>query len=178
MSDTVRLNDPRAAAVRLPRGAALVLRHYGWPGREKLARELVAICRPRGVRLLIAADGALAARVGAAGLHLPEALAREAGRWRRAHPGWLITAAAHSLPALHKAAEAGAQAALLSPVFTTASHPERRPLRAVRFAALARRAPLPVYALGGITAGNAPRLRGSGAVGIAGIGGILGELGL
>ncbi|HJM49717.1 MAG TPA: thiamine phosphate synthase [Alphaproteobacteria bacterium] len=178
LSDAVRLADPRAAAARLPRGTALVLRHYGQPGREKLARELVAICRPRGVSLLVAGDGALAARVGAAGLHLPESLAGQAGRWRRARPGWLVTAAAHSLPALHKAANAGAQAALLSPLFATASHPERRHLGAVRFAAITRAARLPVYALGGIEAANARRLKGSGAVGVAAIAGILREFGL
>ncbi|HJP22889.1 MAG: thiamine phosphate synthase [Alphaproteobacteria bacterium] len=178
LSDPARFGDPRPAAARLPRGAALVLRHYGLPGREALARDLVALCRPRGVRLLIAADGALAARVGAAGLHLPEGLAAAAGHWRRAHPGWLVTAAAHSLPALHKAARAGAEAALLSPLFVTASHPERPSLGIVRFAAMTRAAALPVYALGGIAAGNAPRLRGSGAVGIAAIAGILAELGL
>ncbi len=178
LSDPARFGDPRPAATRLPRGAALVLRHYGLPGRESLARDLVAICRPRGVFLLVAADGALAARVGAAGLHLPEGLAMTATTWRRRHPGWLVTAAAHSLPALHKAARAGAQAALLSPLFATASHPERRQLGVVRFAALARATPVPVYALGGIAAGNVRRLRGSGAVGIAAIGGILAELGL
>jgi thiamine monophosphate synthase len=39
----------------------------------------------------------------------------------------------------------------------------------LRFALLARSAPLPVYALGGIHTGNVRRLGGSGAVGIAAI---------
>ena len=44
-----------------------------------------------------------------------------------------------------------------------------------RFAALVRHAPIPVYALGGIDRGRAQLLQGSGAVGIAGIGGLIPE---
>ena len=42
-----------------------------------------------------------------------------------------------------------------------------------RFAALAHASPLPVYALGGIDSARARLLQGSGAVGIAGIGGLI-----
>ena len=63
------------------------------------------------------------------------------------------------------------QGTLLSPVFETKSHPGNAGLGVLKFAAWGRRAPLPVYALGGIDAGNARRLSHSGAAGIAGIGG-------
>ena len=111
-------------------------------------------------------------RVGAHGVHLPERAIRRAGavRWQR---DWLITAAAHSPAALRSAASAGADAALLSPVFATASHPDVRALGPRRFAALAHASPLPVYALGGIDSTRARLLQGSGAVGIAGIGGLI-----
>ena len=106
------------------------------------------------------------------GSHLPERAIRRAGavRWQR---DWLITAAAHSPAALRAAASAGADAALLSPVFATASHPDVRALGPRRFAALAHASPLPVYALGGIDSTRARLLQGSGAVGIAGIGGLI-----
>jgi thiamine monophosphate synthase len=48
-------------------------------------------------------------------------------------------------------------------------------LGALRFARLARASPLPVYALGGVTAANWRRLEESGACGIAGIGGIMAD---
>ena len=170
LSDPLRLPDPAPAARRLPRGSAVILRDYGARGRDERAARLARLCRARGLVLLVAGDGRLAARVGAQGVHFPEALAGRARAWRRRRPGWLITVAAHSRMALVRAARAGADAALLSPVFTTPSRPSARPLGALRFAALARLSPLPVYALGGLDAALARRLKGSGAAGLAAIG--------
>lgn len=172
MTDDARLADPAAAIASLPRGSAVILRHYDDPGREALGHRLLALSRVAGVRLLIAGDARLACRLGADGVHLPEWMVRGAAwrRWRR--PGWLVTAAAHSPAALWHARRAGADAALLSPVFATASHPGAKPLGALRFAAWCREAPLPVYALGGITAETAGRLAASPAAGLAAIGGL------
>jgi thiamine-phosphate pyrophosphorylase len=58
-------------------------------------------------------------------------------------------------------------------VFESASPSAGRPLGPVRFAALARRAGLPVYALGGVRTKNAPRLLGSGAAGLAMVEGLI-----
>ena len=63
----------------------------------------------------------------------------------------------------------GADVALLSPVFVTASHPDRAALGVDQFLAIARRAAIPVYALGGVNAGNAERLAGANVAGIAAI---------
>ncbi|HLB06647.1 MAG TPA: thiamine phosphate synthase [Alphaproteobacteria bacterium] len=169
MSDEKRPGDVLASAAALPRGAAVILRHYGAPERAVLARKLAALCRRRHLKLLIAGDARLALRLGASGVHLPEHLAHK-GRRFRLKRSWIVTAAAHGLPGLIRAQRAGADAALLGPVFPSESHPVRKPLGPSRFAALARRAPLPVYALGGIGAHNASRLKASGAIGIAAIG--------
>ncbi len=169
-TDRGRGGDPLRAASRLPAGSAVILRDYDHPDRARLARDLAALCRRRRLMLLVAGDARLAARVGADGLHLPEAEAHRARAWRRRRPAWLITAAAHSLPALWRARRAGVDAALVGPVFATASHPGARPLGPLRFARLARLSPLPVYALGGIDASTARRLKGIGAQGFAAIG--------
>lgn len=175
MTDSRRLPDPLAAAARMPPGSAVILRHYDAPDRKALAVRLKQVCRRRGIRLLIAGDARLAAVVGADGLHLPEYMVARRGPswrlWRR--PGWLVTAAAHGDRALFRAARAGADAALLSPVFATASHPGERTLGPLRFTGLAVRAPLPVYALGGLDAAGARRLGGAPLAGFAGIGGIV-----
>jgi thiamine-phosphate pyrophosphorylase len=114
---------------------------------------------------LIAGDPALARAIGANGLHLPEARAREAAHWRAKNPGWLITASAHSLRAALSAQ--AADAVLLSPVFATDSHKSAPPLSAARARAIARGVPVPVFALGGVTAQNSVLL--SGFSGIAAI---------
>lgn len=175
VTDTERMADPLAAARALPRGSGVILRHYDDPDRELLARALGRLARQRGLVLLVAGDGRLAARSGAAGLHLPQALVNEARRWRLQRPRWLITAAAHDPAALRRAASAGADAALLSPAFATASHPGATALGAMRFVAWTRASPIPVYALGGIDDATAKRLAGSGAIGIAAVGAFAGD---
>lgn len=173
MTDRLRLADPMAAVGRLPRGAAVIVRDFAAADRARLAARLRPICRRRGVRLLIAGDWRQAATLRADGLHLPEHQLRRGSRpWAGYARHWLITAAAHSRLALRQAMTIGCDAALLSSVFPTASHPGQPVLGALRFVRLVRAAPLPVYALGGITAITAVRLAGSGAAGFAAIGGL------
>jgi thiamine-phosphate pyrophosphorylase len=171
MTDPVRLRDPLAAVARLPRGSAVVLRHYGEPDRQRLAARLAHLCRLKGLRLLIGDDPRLGHSVGASGLHLTERALRSAPRrWRRLRrPAWLVTAAAHGPMALLRAARAGADAVLLSPVFPTASHPGARTLGPIRLARWRRLSPLPVYALGGVTAVTARRLAAMDLAGFAAI---------
>ncbi len=171
MTDAVRLPDPTNAIAGLPPGSAVIFRHYQAAERATLAAELANCCRTCGLSFLVAGDGQLALRVGAAGLHLPERQIATAAVWRRRRPDWLITVAAHSLTALKRAT--AADAALLSPVFATASHPGARVLGPGRFTSLARCAPVPVYALGGVNAETAHALRFSPAIGLAAIDGLV-----
>lgn len=174
VTDSERLPDPVAAALRLPPGSAVILRHRGSKRRRQIAVALSRVCRARRVLLLVADDPALAHDVRADGLHLSERrlagpVFRGSG-WHHRRRAWIVTAAAHSGRALVLAARRGLDAALLSPVFQTASHPDARPLGPRRFASLSLRSPIPVYALGGVTEVTARRLFGSGAVGIAALG--------
>ncbi len=143
--------DWAAAAGRLPRGSAIVIRSREAKKRAALLERLAPL---PGLKLLVADDPALAQ--SADGLHLPQARAQEAGHWRVRRPDWIITASAHSLRDLITLAHL--DAVFLSPVFATASHPDAVPLTPVRAAFIAALSPVPVYALGGVTARNAPRL--------------------
>lgn len=143
--------DWLSAARRLPRGSAVVIRARDQRARAALLETLSPL---PGMTLLVAGDPALAA--AADGLHLPQTRAREAVHWRARHPGWIITASAHSLRALMTLAHV--DAAFLSPIFPTASHPGARTLTPARAAFIAAASPVPVYALGGITARNASLL--------------------
>ncbi len=171
--ESVRLPDPEAAIAALPRGSAVILRDYDATDRPARAASLARLCRRRRLRLLVAGDARLALAVGAQGLHLPEGLVRSGDRrwrlWRK--PGLLVTAAAHSPGAIARAQRAGVDAVLLAPVFETASHPGAPALGSLLFAAWTRKTRIPVYALGGMTAARTRRLTGSGAAGIAAIGG-------
>ena len=164
MTDDDRLPDPLAAAAALPKGAMVIVRARDSGRRAELARALLALSRRRDLFLLIADDPALAAALGADGLHLPQSRAHEAAHWRALHPRWIISAAARGPRALH----ASVDLIFLSAVFPTGSHPGRAALGAVRANTLARASLVPVYALGGIDARNAPLL--SSFAGIAAVG--------
>jgi len=150
-------NDARLerALAALPRGSGLIYRHYHLDGPERLARfrALRRAARARGHRIVLA-DSALTAREwGADGIYgAPRSL------WPRRR-GLIHLATAHDLAELGLAARLGADAALLSPVFPTRSHPGGAVLGAVRFRLLARQAALPVIALGGMNPRRARALR-------------------
>jgi thiamine-phosphate pyrophosphorylase len=139
------------ALERLPRGAGVIFRHYKTPDRAALARRVRAVCRRRGMVFIVAGPPSLARAWRADGAH---------GRL----PGTL-TAPAHGMTELVAARRCGARLAFLSPLFATRSHPGGRPLGRLRFGALARRAPLPVAALGGVTAPRARQLAALGGCG-------------
>lgn len=170
-TDPVRTPDPEAIAARLPPGSAIVYRHFGAPDAEARARRLLDIARARRLKLLIGADAALAARVGAHGVHLPERQAHQARRLKQAHPGWIVTSAAHSLAAARQGA---ADAVVISVAFPSksASAAGARALGPVRLAALVRAAGRPAYALGGVDNKKARRLIDAGLIGLAAVDGV------
>lgn len=151
----VLLSDARNDAAleralsRMGRGDALVFRHYHLESSARHAR-FVAL-RKRAVQRGITVLGARVPRSwGVDGFYgSPREVAGQSG---------LRLATAHSLTEIGAAVRAGADAILLSPVFATRSHPGAPVLGAVRFLLLARRSPLPVIALGGMTAARAARL--------------------
>ena len=103
---------------------------------------------------------------------LPERLAHRARALRQAQPGWVVTAAAHSLTAARAGLAGGAHAVVISAVFRSKSPSAGAPLGPLRLAALTRAAGGPVYALGGIHMKNARRLLASGVVGLAAVEGL------
>ena len=167
MTDDERLPDPCGAAMQLPGGSLIVLRARERRRRQALAAMLAQIARARGLYLLIADDPDLAR--AADGLHLPEAKLGTIAYWRARRPHWFITASAHSLEMVQRAARFGADAVFLSPVFPTQSHPDRGALTPIRFRLMAREARVPLYALGGIDADTARQLVGSEIAGIAAV---------
>jgi thiamine-phosphate pyrophosphorylase len=161
MTDDARLADPMAAARALPKGSMVIVRARDRARLVALVQKLMPVARCRGLFMLAA--GAMVP--GADGVHLPEARVGEAARLRATRQ-MLVTVSAHSFGALRRCGFA--DAVLLSPVFPTDSHPGRAALGPVRANLMARQAPVPVYALGGITPENAGRL--CGFCGLAGIG--------
>ena len=164
-TDPERTPNPLAAARRLPRGTAVVYRHFGTEDRERTARKLAALCRSRGLVLMIGADAELAEACGADGLHWPERLMPRA----RGTAFRLVMAAAHSAKAVAKVGEAGLDACVLSPIFPSRSASAQSALGLFSASQIARASAIPVIALGGVNARNVTRLSGRGFAGVAAI---------
>lgn len=168
-TDPVRTPDPEAIARRLPAGAAIVFRPFGAADAEARGRRLMAIARARRLLLLVGADAALARRLGAHGVHLPERLAHRARRLKAGRPGWIVTAAAHSEGGARRALSLGADAVVVSTVFSSRSPSAGPPMGPVRLARLVRKVGGPVYALGGVDDKKARLLKDAGLVGLAAV---------
>ena len=147
----------------------MIYRHFGAADRQQTATRLLNACRARGCVLLIAADPDLARSVGADGVHWPEARLPDARHWRGQFA--LQTASAHARRAIQLAEQAGMDAALISSVFASKSKSAGTPLGPARFRTWSAQTPLPLYALGGVNAGNVDQVAAAG--GVAAIEGLL-----
>jgi thiamine-phosphate pyrophosphorylase len=148
--------------------------------REKLLRprvlyELAArsadITRATGTRLLVNDRADIASACGADGVHLA-ARSLEARVVRESFGSeFLIGISTHTLEEATAARDGGADLIVFGPVFDTPSKREfGSPAGLARLREVARAvAPLPVFAIGGITRENAPQVIRAGARGVAAI---------
>jgi thiamine-phosphate pyrophosphorylase len=171
-TDPLRTPAPERTLAALPSGSAIVFRAFGAADAIASGGRLAQLARKRRVLLFVGADAALARALRADGVHLPERSAHRAGVVRRLRRRFIVTAAAHSLPAIRRARHAGVDAVVLSPVFPSASPSAGRPLGPLRFERLVRLAGTPVYGLGGVSAATVRRLAGSRAIGLAAVTGL------
>ncbi|WP_298335443.1 thiamine phosphate synthase [uncultured Erythrobacter sp.] len=142
------------ALAELPRGSGFIYRHshLGDPERWERFRALRCVARAYEHKVVISDSAITAKEWGADGVYgAPRSL------WPR-RAGLLHLATAHNLAELGLANRFGVDAVLLSPVFSTRSHPEGKTLGAARFRLLARHSRTPVIALGGMNAQRAHAL--------------------
>jgi len=134
----------------------------------QLAQQVILLCHRHRARVLLNADAEQVEQTGADGLHLNSH--RLAGYRARPLPErFILTASCHDRDQLRQARDLGVDAALLSPVQATASHPDARPLGWTRFADLVEHCPFPVYALGGMQLDDIATAQAHGGQGIAAI---------
>ncbi len=144
---------------------------------KQLAEKTLELTRLYGARLLLNGHAELAAEIGADGVQLgikscPITTARDI-----LGPQALIGYSAHSLREVKNAAARGADFATFSPIYSTASKAEYGPPQGLQaLCDLCHASPLPVYALGGITADQVGDVFVAGACGVAVISAILGAV--
>lgn len=170
-TDPERTPRPWETAARLPVGAGVVFRHFGVTDALETALRLREATRRRDGLLLIGLDADLAEAVEADGVHLPQRALGLTADLAARRPGWRLTGAVHDTLAMQAAA--GLDAVVVSPVFPAGGRSsEKAALGIEGLKHLIATARCPVYGLGGIDAGNAARLIGSGLCGLAGVAGV------
>lgn len=140
-----------------------------------LVRAVVALARPRGVRLIVNDRVDLALAGGADGVHLgDDDLPPDVAR-RLLGPDALVGVTTRSLADVERAAALGADHVGLGPLFgTTTKHVPHPPLGLEAFAAVARRSPLPVVGIAGVTLATIADVARAGATCAAVAGDLLG----
>lgn len=141
--------------------------------KQLSARDLDALVRnvlrvARNSRVLVNTRTDVALACGAHGVHLPAgSMSPEAIR-RIAPAGFLIGVSCHTLDELQAAEREAADFAVYGPVFPSVTK-SLSPMGIEAFREAVASVRLPVYALGGVTAENAPQCIHAGAAGVAGI---------
>ncbi|MGF1461721.1 MAG: thiamine phosphate synthase [Maricaulaceae bacterium] len=174
--DPDRTPDPLETIHDLPAGVGVVWRDFGRSAWRSRTGRAVALCRAQARPMLMGADVARALELRI-GLHAPERRVETIRRYRLAGGSGLATAAAHSPAGLIRARCAGADLAFLSPAFPSRSPSvkDRPILGAQAWARWAATVPMPVYALGGVTAQTVGALRAGPVAGLAAIDGFATE---
>ena len=154
-------DEKKFSNLKIPKESAFLLRSYEVKERKKIAKQLLKFCKMKKLKLLIASDIKLAEDINAHGVHFPEYMIKKKNKinWviikkNKLKKNWIITVAAHNLQMLKKAEFFNIDAALLSPVFSSKSHPNRKNLGVNKFAEITKKTKLPIYALGGINIKN------------------------
>jgi 8-oxo-dGTP diphosphatase len=132
--------------------------------RIAFARQVDALARPFGARVLLLGSALEARRAGLSALH---STAAELKRLHSRPPVRLWVASCHEAGDLARAGELGADAAVLSPVLFCREHPERPALGWEGLRRLTSSAMMPVYAGGGLTPGQLAAAQSAGAIGVA-----------
>jgi 8-oxo-dGTP diphosphatase len=135
-----------------------------WPA---LAAAAAARCTAANVEVLINGDASLARSLGV-GLHLRADQLASHER-RPVADDMALAASCHTVEELRAAESLGCDFAVVGSIKPTASHPGAAGIGWDRFARLREHVSLPLYAIGGLAAGDLPQARQHGAQGIAAI---------
>ena len=132
----------------------------------RLAAEVVIRAHEYGAQVLVDRDIALMQAVGAQGVHWSMTRLEHEGSRPKALVGWLAVSA-HDSGDLERAITGGADFATLSPVRSTATHPEAVPMGWSGFALARADHAVPVYALGGLGSADMSAAHQHNAQGVA-----------
>jgi thiamine-phosphate pyrophosphorylase len=171
MTDEIRSQNLMNKIKNMPQGSCVIYRHYDDPHRVLLGKIIAKLCREKRLYFIVAGDFSLAIKLNA-GFHIPEYQLRwirpSVRLWHQKN-GHLLTAATHSLRSIKLAQNMNVDACLLSPIFTTESHPNRKCFGWQHFRTIVKQSKQSIFGLGGLKPKDLPVLNKFGSFGLASI---------
>ncbi len=136
----------------------------------RLAERVLARARQQRPELVVLVHGAVAIAIelGFDGVHLSARQLADLRQRPMPESAWVL-ASCHSAAELAAAQALGVDAATISPIRATSTHPQAKPIGWRRLASCCRRTWLPLYALGGVGPRDLPVALSAAAHGVAGI---------
>jgi len=135
---------------------------------SELAEEVIAVGKRLGAQILLNASLPIVAALHADGIHLNARRLMSMHDRPLDHQHW-VAASCHNLAELEQAVKIGVDFVLISPVKSTATHPEVSAIGWSGFQVLSEQSRIPVFALGGMTEGDLHDAWQYGGQGIAAI---------
>jgi thiamine-phosphate pyrophosphorylase len=178
VTDRHQARQPLAAVVAAALDAGcrwISLREKDLPEDEQvlLTRSLLPLARRHSAKLMVHGDASLAKLVGADGVHLSSGADTAAARALLGRDK-LIGVSIHTVTEAEAINPQYVDYAVAGPAFETPSKPGYGPeIGRKGFTDIARTAPVPVLAIGGINAARIAELIAAGAAGVAVMGGIM-----
>ena len=128
------------------------------------AKEVIDICKPRGVKVIINSNINLALELKVDGVHLTS---KELRILKNTPKELMIGASCHNSQEVHMAEKLNVNFVVLSPVKQTLSHPDIKPMGWKKFQEITNNSNIPIYALGGMGLKDYETSIENGGIGIA-----------
>ncbi|MDC0127181.1 Nudix family hydrolase [Methylophilaceae bacterium] len=128
------------------------------------SNEVIKICKPKGVKVIINSDVNLAYEIKADGVHLRS---KDLISIKKIPKNLIVSASCHTQEEIYIAEKLNINFLVLSAIKKTLSHPDIKPIGWDEFEKIVNRVNTPIYALGGLGVNDYSVALENGAIGIA-----------
>jgi 8-oxo-dGTP diphosphatase len=128
------------------------------------SKEVIKICKPKNVKVIINSDVNLAYEIKSDGVHLTS---KDLISIKTKPKNLIVSASCHTQEEINIAEKLNIHFVVLSAVNKTKSHSNIKPIGWNKFQTIANKTNIPIYALGGLSSGDYEVALENGAVGIA-----------
>ena len=128
------------------------------------SKEVIKICKPKGVKVIINSDVNLAYEIKADGVHLTS---KDLVSMKTKPKNLIVSASCHNPKEIDIAEKLNINFLVLSAVRKTLSHPDMKPIGWDKFQKIVNKVNIPIYALGGLGVNDYQVALENGAIGIA-----------